>query len=266
MRRIRSIHPGLWTDERFASVSMAARLLFIGIWNECDDQGLFEWSPLKLKMRLLPADHVDAAQLLIELAAAGMILSYEVDGRTFGSVRNFGKYQRPKKPSKFYTGPEHALAFATAGSAPVPNQFPTASEKPSQMKEEGGRMEEGSSEADASGAEMAPEPAIPKPIDLKAAIFASGVPLLTSTGSTDRNARSMLGRWRQSHGDGAVLDALAAAQAECPSDPIPFITRVLETRNGHRPRNAPREDAIFAARRNLGLDDGLDLGHPQGVG
>ena len=47
MARIRSVHPGLWTDEAFVSVSMTARLLAIGLWNQCDDQGAFEWKPIQ---------------------------------------------------------------------------------------------------------------------------------------------------------------------------------------------------------------------------
>ena len=70
MARIRSIHPGLWTDEAFVSLTPYSRLLFMGIWTECDDMGSFEWSPLKLKMRLLPADNIDAGELLAELEAA----------------------------------------------------------------------------------------------------------------------------------------------------------------------------------------------------
>jgi hypothetical protein len=90
------------------------------------------------------------------------------------------------------------------------------------------------SEAGASGGSAPPHPpASDKPIDLKAAVFGSGVPLLTTGGLTDRNARSMLGRWRQSHGDGAVLDALAAAQAESPSDIVAWMNRKLEARNGN---------------------------------
>jgi hypothetical protein len=85
------------------------------------------------------------------------------------------------------------------------------------------------SEANASGADA---PKGPSAIDLKAAVFASGVPLLQSTGSTDRNARSMLGRWRSDHGDAAVLDALAAATAQAVSDPIPWIKTRLERSNG----------------------------------
>lgn len=37
MARIRSIHPGLYTDESFATLTMAARVLIIGIWNHADD-------------------------------------------------------------------------------------------------------------------------------------------------------------------------------------------------------------------------------------
>lgn len=255
MSRIRSVHPGLWTDERFVSVPALARLFWIGIWNECDDQGIFEWSPLKLKMRLLPADNADAGTLLADLTAARMVLPFDVDGRTYGVVRNFARYQRPKKPNAVHPAPAHALAFASgtpapenepssepaaaiapAGSEPVPHLFPTGPEIAPQRKEEGGRKD---SEADASGGEPPEPPADDlKPIDLKAAIFASGVPLLVGAGIPDRNARSMIGRWRRDFGDGAVMDALAAAQAEAVSDPIPWIKRTLEVRN-HGQRTFP---------------------------
>jgi hypothetical protein len=102
MARIRSIHPGLWTDETYVSLSPFARLLFLGIWNECDDMGSFEWSPVKLKMRLLPADSVDAVALLEELTDAGCIMAYEAGGKRYGAVRNFCQYQRPKKPNSTY--------------------------------------------------------------------------------------------------------------------------------------------------------------------
>ena len=32
MARIRSIHPGIWTDEAFVELSALARLLYIGLW------------------------------------------------------------------------------------------------------------------------------------------------------------------------------------------------------------------------------------------
>lgn len=156
MSRIRSVHPGLWTDERFVSASPMARLLFMGIWNECDDVGSFEWSPLKLKMRILPADAADASALLTELVEAGSVLKYEIDGKAYGAVRNFCQYQRPKKPTSTYPQTDEVRTWVNTdarsvrdGSEPVPNELPTASEIPRQM-EDGGGNKEASSDEEAS--------------------------------------------------------------------------------------------------------------------
>ena len=63
MARIRSVHPSLFTDEAWVSCSPLARLLYIGLWTDADDQGLFEWKPLQIKMRLLPGDSADVAAM-----------------------------------------------------------------------------------------------------------------------------------------------------------------------------------------------------------
>jgi hypothetical protein len=109
MARIRSIHPGLWTDGVFMDLSDAAQLLWIGLWTEADDQGVFAWQQSTLKARLRPnASPIGPA--LEELMQADCIRSYELDGRKYGAVRNFCRFQRPKKPSHVY---------------PVPHQFRT---------------------------------------------------------------------------------------------------------------------------------------------
>ena len=144
MSRIGSIHPGIWTDVEFVGLSAFARLLYIGIWNECDDKGIFLWSPLHLKMRILPADNVDAAALLTEVEAAGRIIRFTVDGKDFGAVKNFAKFQRPKKPNDIPPATPEILAFAGHASAEtpdvpeeVPNQLPTGGEKSPQMEDGG---------------------------------------------------------------------------------------------------------------------------------
>lgn len=142
MSRIRSIHPGLWTDEAFVTLSPMARLLLIGMWNECDDKGIFVWSPLQLKMRILPADNADAAGLLGEIAAAGFVMRYEVGGKVFGAVRNFAKFQRPKKPNSIHPTTPEVLTFAGHSSEPVPHQSETPSEIAPQMEDGGDKMEE----------------------------------------------------------------------------------------------------------------------------
>lgn len=99
MARIRSVHPSLWTDENFVSMTMAARLFLIGLWNEADDYGLFEWKPVTLKMRLSPADNVDPEELLEEIFSKGFITHYDYKNKRLGVIANFRKYQRPQKPS-----------------------------------------------------------------------------------------------------------------------------------------------------------------------
>lgn len=146
MSRIRSIHPGLWTDEEFVTLSAFARLLFVGLWNECDDKGTFEWKPLTLKMRILPADNIDVASLLAEITAAGCIRQYEIDGRSYGAVRNFCRFQRPKKPNDVHPATTEILHYvgkekpsSDEVSEEVPNQFPTSVEIAPQMEDGGWR-------------------------------------------------------------------------------------------------------------------------------
>jgi hypothetical protein len=99
--RIRSIHPEQWTDDQFVTCEPLARLLALGLRNEADDNGIFDWNPIKLKMRLLPADNCDVTELLGRLEATGQIIRFtdEASGKPYGMIRNFQKYQKPKKPS-----------------------------------------------------------------------------------------------------------------------------------------------------------------------
>ena len=98
MARIRSVHPSLFTDEAWVSCTPLARLLYIGLWTEADDQGVFEWRPATLKMRILPLDNVAVPELLDELTASGLIRRYAVAERDFGAIGSFQKHQRPQKP------------------------------------------------------------------------------------------------------------------------------------------------------------------------
>jgi hypothetical protein len=144
MARIRSIHPGLFTDEAFMSLSLLARVVLPGLWTECDDQGVFPWKPQTLKARLLPGDNADMAAVLAELEAADLICAFTHGGKPFGAVRNFRKYQRPKKPSCVHALPAELRAYvglAAEISPPLPHLFPTEGEMPPQ-REEGEEEEE----------------------------------------------------------------------------------------------------------------------------
>src|SRR5690242_5573027 len=111
MARIRSIHPGLTSDEAYMSMSMAAKAAWPVLWTECDDHGVFEWKPIVLKARIFPADNIDFTIILTEYEALGCVERREIDGRKYGFIRNFCKFQRPKNPSYRFPFPEEMHLF-----------------------------------------------------------------------------------------------------------------------------------------------------------
>jgi len=135
MARIRSVHPSLFTDESWVSCSPLARILYVGLWTDADDQGLFEWKPLQIKMRLLPGDAGDVAAMLAEMEDCDLIRSYEVGGKRFGAIGNFRKFQRPQKPNAIHPLPDHLAAYvgiSSTGTEQVSDQSatPTGEDKP----------------------------------------------------------------------------------------------------------------------------------------
>lgn len=86
-------------------MSAMARLFALALRNEADDNGVFRWDPAKLKLRLLPADDVDVALLLEELVRHAQVMKFDFDGRSFGTIRNFVRFQRPHKPSFWHPVP-----------------------------------------------------------------------------------------------------------------------------------------------------------------
>ena len=138
MARIRSVHPGLFTDEAFVSLSDAAQVFFIGLWTEADDQGLFEWKPLTLRMRLRPARDGSVDDLLAELEAANCVARLTVCGRQLGAIRNFRRFQRPKKPNAIHVLPDEFRTYVGLNEA----EYGTGSELPPQMEDGGEDVEE----------------------------------------------------------------------------------------------------------------------------
>jgi hypothetical protein len=143
MSRIRSVHPGFFTDEDLVSVSMGARLMFIGLGVEADDKGVFEWKPLTIKMRLFPADNVVVEELLAELSVAGAIRQFENGGKKYGAIRNFRKFQKPKTPNNIHPAGPEILAFVGLSDAPVPEPIPPNGETFPPKGEIAPQMEEG---------------------------------------------------------------------------------------------------------------------------
>lgn len=148
MPRIRSIHPGQWTDGDFMECSVYARLLCLALRNFADDRGAFRWKPKTIKAQCLPADNVDIEALLSELEENDQIIRYESSGKSYGLIADFTQWQKPKKPTAIYPIPEPVrkqqgliAAECDTSSEPVPNQFRTDTEIPPQREEGGGNSD-----------------------------------------------------------------------------------------------------------------------------
>ena len=100
MGKPRSISSVFFTDEDVVSASFLARLLFIGIWTQADDDGLFIARPKILKMKVFPADNVDVSAALCELEKFNLIKRYDYDGSEYGIIQDFKKFQRHKNASR----------------------------------------------------------------------------------------------------------------------------------------------------------------------
>lgn len=150
MGRIRSVHPGLFTDERFAALSAGAQILLIGLWTEADDNGVFEWKPMTLKMRLLPLASVDIGALLEELRQADCIRKVEMEGDVFGLARDFGKHQKPRRRVVRHPFAEEHRAYV--GQCPPERREEERREEKSSEEEIGEKGEGGEKEGGGAGA------------------------------------------------------------------------------------------------------------------
>jgi hypothetical protein len=99
MARIRTIKPEFWTDGKIVQLSPWARLFFIGMWNFalCDHGHVVDDADA-LKLRILPSDGVDGAELIDELINAGRVARVMIsDGRTFLHVPRLIDHQNVDK-------------------------------------------------------------------------------------------------------------------------------------------------------------------------
>lgn len=69
-------------------------------------------------------------------------------------------------------------------------------------------------------------------LDLKTQIFGPVLKWLTISGTPERQARSILGKWSKEYGDQAILDCSIAGAKEAPHDPVSWMTAALKSRSG----------------------------------
>ena len=109
MARIRTIKPEFWTSEQVVECSPTARLLFVGIWNFCDDGGIHPASERRVKMEVFPGDDFTVEQIrgfIDELIQQRLLIEYEADGSVFWLVNGFTKHQKIDKPTCRFPEPD----------------------------------------------------------------------------------------------------------------------------------------------------------------
>lgn len=93
MAKIRGIKPEIWTDDAFVELTPYARLLWIGLWNFACDNGHLQDKSKQIKIRVLPTDDVNCAELLREIETQGLI--HRADG--WITIPNLPHHQKPHR-------------------------------------------------------------------------------------------------------------------------------------------------------------------------
>jgi hypothetical protein len=100
MARIRTIKPEFWSSEQIMECSPNARLMFIGLWNFCDDAGRRRFSPKQIKALIFPSDDFTSENIVgwfDELSSNGLTIKYVVDDVEYLEVTGW-KHQKIDKP------------------------------------------------------------------------------------------------------------------------------------------------------------------------
>ncbi|MGM9454748.1 hypothetical protein ACTAZI_15600 [Legionella bozemanae] len=139
MSRIRTIKPELWTSEQVSSCSLQARLLFIGMWNFCDDNGVHHASCKRLKMEVFPGDNFTEKNIsdwIKELIQNRLVMEYEKEGKSYWIVTGWKKHQRIERPTYRYPLPKTELENIDDPSVSAQRIFPDNSYKTQQIPQD----------------------------------------------------------------------------------------------------------------------------------
>ena len=100
MARRRMITPSFWTDDKILELEIGARLLFIGMWNFADDDGIIVNKPKQIKAQIYPADNITHEQItewLMSIHEQGLILFG--NKCTLIKIKGWSIYQKINRPT-----------------------------------------------------------------------------------------------------------------------------------------------------------------------
>lgn len=150
MARIRTIKPEFWTSEQIVACSANARLLFIGLWNFCDDGGRMPYSVKNIKMRIFPGDDISSESIrgmIAELSSSDLgmplVIIYEIEGKQYLQVTGWDKHQRIQRPS--YQFPDRSGVIPPSVGFHNPRPFHERSTPEGNGRESKGKERKGGS-------------------------------------------------------------------------------------------------------------------------
>lgn len=102
MARIRTIKPTHWNDKELSKICLQAHLLWIGLWNFSDDEGVFENDPYLIKSQIFPRRTdirtEQVTQWLDQLNTARFIIPFAHEGIGYYIHRTFKTHQKIDRP------------------------------------------------------------------------------------------------------------------------------------------------------------------------
>ena len=103
MPRKRMIDPNIWVSEDFGKLSVLAKIVFIGMFSNADDEGRGRAKPVYLKSILFPYDEgirvIDIDKTLSEISSNMSVTFYSHDGNEYYVLDNWAKWQKVDKPT-----------------------------------------------------------------------------------------------------------------------------------------------------------------------
>ncbi len=101
MARRRMISPDFWSDEKIGRLDFPAQLIFIGMWNFADDEGLIKYTPEFLRSMIFPYKDIpieDVKKWLSSIVAFDLIFPYTQNHQGYAWIINFRNHQSIDRP------------------------------------------------------------------------------------------------------------------------------------------------------------------------
>ena len=125
MPRMRSIKPEFWADQDLTRLRRDLRLLYVALWNFTDEEARMQGDPRLVKSWCFPLDDdLTAADIdgwLDELADAGKVIRYEVDGCHYLFLPKLAEHQKldPRLTSRLPAPPRTDSSVRTGVETPT---------------------------------------------------------------------------------------------------------------------------------------------------